>query len=114
MACKIGPLAASTGSKRDAISANRSDAPADPTDKKRNTQETAEAPAKSDAAPPAGDAAAARTPLPTVTVLIDPTTGLLATPACPVRSRTTYAAGHQPGRQCDAHVKAKAPTRAPE
>ena len=110
------PAAAADRSRASGVSGrpSRSDAPADPKDKKRHTQETAEAPAKSDAAPPAGDAAAARTPLPTVTVLIDPTTGLLATPACPVRSRTTYAAGIQPGRQCDAHVNAKAPTRAPE
>jgi hypothetical protein len=44
-------------------------------------------------------------PLPTVTLLIDPTTGLIATRGCPVRSRTTYAAGSEPRRRCDAHAK---------
>jgi hypothetical protein len=57
------------------------------------------------------DTAAARA-LPTATVLIDPTTGLLATPSCPVRNRTTYAAGQEPRRLCDAHGKEK-PNRAP-
>jgi len=44
-------------------------------------------------------------PLPTVTLLIDTTTGLLATPDCPVRSRMTFAGGNEPRRHCDAPHK---------
>jgi hypothetical protein len=77
--------------------------------RKRTERETS--PAKADDAPPRTEAAAAQ-PLPTVTVLIDPTTGLLATASCPVRSRTTYAGGQEPRRQCDAHRK-EASNRAP-
>lgn len=57
--------------------------------------------------PPREPAAEAPRPLPTVTLLIDPTTGLLATPDCPVRSRTTYASGHEPRRPCDAPHKGR-------
>jgi hypothetical protein len=76
--------------------------------RKRPEREATEAPAEA----VDGGAPAAERPLPTVTVLIDPTTGLLATPACPVRSRTTYATGNEPRRQCDAHRK-EASDRAP-
>lgn len=55
-------------------------------------------------AEPAPEKVAVR-PLPSVTVLIDPTTGLLATRDCPVRSRTNYVAGSEPRRHCDAHRK---------
>lgn len=41
-------------------------------------------------------------PLPTVTVVIDPKTGLLATPDCPLRSRMTYPTGSEPHGYCDA------------
>lgn len=71
---------------------------------KRPENEGARA-ASAPADPPSSRAAATTRPLPTVTVLIDPTTGLLATPACPVRSRTNYAAGSEPRRRCDAHRK---------
>lgn len=40
--------------------------------------------------------------LPTVTVVVDPTTGQLATPACPVKSRMTYPAGNEPRQFCAA------------
>jgi hypothetical protein len=39
--------------------------------------------------------------LATVTVLIDPESGLLAKPDCPVRSRMTYPSGSQPGAYCN-------------
>ncbi len=39
--------------------------------------------------------------LATVTVLIDPESGLLAKPDCPVRSRMTYPSGSQPGSYCN-------------
>ena len=50
-------------------------------------------------------------PQPTVTLLIDTTTGLLAMPDCPVRSRMTFAGGNEPRRHCDAPHKGK-PKRA--
>jgi len=37
----------------------------------------------------------------TVTVLIDPASGLLAKPDCPVRSRMTYPSGGQPSAYCN-------------
>lgn len=39
--------------------------------------------------------------LATVTVLIDPESGLLAKPDCPVRSRMTYPSGSQPSGYCN-------------
>ena len=39
--------------------------------------------------------------LATVTVLIDPKSGLLAKPDCPVRSRMTYPSGSQPSAYCN-------------
>ena len=39
--------------------------------------------------------------VPTVTVSIDPESGLLATPACPVKSRMTYPSGSEPQGRCN-------------
>ena len=39
--------------------------------------------------------------LPTVTVSIDPATGLLATPTCPVKTRMTYPRGSEPRGYCN-------------
>ena len=39
--------------------------------------------------------------LPTVTVVIDPESGLLATPSCPVKSRMTYPSGSEPRGHCN-------------
>lgn len=39
-------------------------------------------------------------PVPTVTVSIDPESGLLATPTCPVKSRMTYPSGSEPHGYC--------------
>jgi DnaJ domain len=44
---------------------------------------------------------AATPALATVTVLIDPESGLLAKPDCPVRSRMTYPSGSQPSAHCN-------------
>ena len=58
---------------------------------------------------PNNEAAAAATPegptvepLATVTVVIDPNTGLLATSDCPLRSRMTYPTGSEPHGYCNA------------
>ena len=40
-------------------------------------------------------------PVSTVTVSIDPESGLLATPACPVKSRMTYPSGSEPHGHCN-------------
>lgn len=41
--------------------------------------------------------------LATVTVLVDGSTGLLARPECPTKSRMTYPAGSEPHEYCNAH-----------
>jgi len=51
------------------------------------------------------DAAPLR-PLPTVTVMIDPTTGLIARPNCPTKTRMTYPSGNEPHQYCNAHPAA--------
>lgn len=54
------------------------------------------------------------TPLPTVTITIDPTSGLLATTHCPIKSRMTYADGSEPRQHCSLHhASASAPADAP-
>lgn len=47
-------------------------------------------------------------PVPTVTVAIDPASGLLATPACRVKSRMTYPSGSEPRGYCNISHDAKA------
>jgi hypothetical protein len=49
--------------------------------------------------------AAVTNALPTVTVMIDPATGLLATPACPHKIRMTYPSGDEPHQLCNAAHK---------
>lgn len=51
--------------------------------------------------------------LPTVTVTIDPTTGQLASPTCPVKTRMTYPAGAGPRQLCAAAHQQGAPATAP-
>jgi hypothetical protein len=46
-------------------------------------------------------------PLPTITVVIDPYTGMIARPDCPVKSRMTYPSGNEPHQQCNALHPAK-------
>jgi hypothetical protein len=69
---------------------------------------TTELPPPSMPAPPRDAAAHARNtetlrPMPTVTLLIDPTTNLIATRACPNKMRMTYASGAEPHQLCTAH-----------
>lgn len=47
-------------------------------------------------------------PMPTVTVNIDSTTGLLATKDCPTKSRMTYPAGDEPKQYCNTPHNAQA------
>jgi hypothetical protein len=51
--------------------------------------------------------------LPTATVTIDPTTGLLATAACPVKSSMTYVAGQEPRHYCSANHQLNTSAEAP-
>jgi hypothetical protein len=53
-------------------------------------------------------------PLPTVTVAIDPMSGMLATPACPAKSRMTYPSGAEPRAYCNLSHKSAAPAQADE
>jgi hypothetical protein len=48
-------------------------------------------------------AAKTLTPMPTVTLTIDPGTGLIATAHCPLKSRMTYAGGTEPRQHCSSH-----------
>lgn len=48
-------------------------------------------------------AAVTSTPPPTATLTIDPTTGLIATRHCPLKSRMTYADGTEPRQLCSLH-----------
>ena len=54
-------------------------------------------------------------PLPTVTIVIDPTTGMIARPDCPVKTGMTYPSGNQPHQYCNAShpVAATAPADTP-
>ena len=57
--------------------------------------------------------AAARAPLPTVSVTVDAATNLLARPGCPSKVRVTFPAGDEPRAYCDAeHGRADPPTAA--
>lgn len=65
--------------------------------------------------PVAIDSGASTPPLraiPTTTVTIDPTTGLLATAACPIKSSMTYVGGREPRQHCSANHQAPAATAA--
>lgn len=50
--------------------------------------------------------------LPTVTVMIDPASGMLARPDCPVKSRMTYPAGAEPQQYCNASHQAETAAQA--
>ena len=54
--------------------------------------------AVSETAPPANESTPA---VPTVTVVIDPASGLLANPSCPVKTRMTYPSGSEPRGHCN-------------
>jgi hypothetical protein len=77
----------------------RGDATRKPT---RAADSTVEAPAVAGDTVASDTTSSAPTPaLATVTVLIDPESGLLAKPDCPVRSRMTYPSGSQPSAYCN-------------
>ncbi|MGH9942556.1 MAG: J domain-containing protein [Pyrinomonadaceae bacterium] len=57
---------------------------------------------------PRPENAAPRRALPTVTILIDPSTDMIARADCPLKSRTTYASGQEPRQTCNAdHRRAR-------
>jgi hypothetical protein len=51
-------------------------------------------------------------PLPTVTLTIDPVSGMLAKADCPVKSRMTYPSGSEPRQYCNIQHKIEAPEQA--
>lgn len=51
-------------------------------------------------------------PLPTVTLTIDPMSGMIATPDCPMKSRMTYPSGAEPRAYCNLSHKSAAPAQA--
>ena len=53
------------------------------------------------------ESAAPSRPLPTVNRTIDPTTGMLAARACPVKSLVTYPSGQEPQQYCNADHRRK-------
>lgn len=57
----------------------------------------------SDGASTSQPSAASLPPLPTVTVVIDPTTGMIARPSCPMKTRMTYPSGNEPHQYCTSH-----------
>lgn len=52
--------------------------------------------------------------LPTVTIVIDPTTGMIARRDCPMKTRMTYPSGNEPHQYCSAHPAAPADTSSPK
>lgn len=63
----------------------------------RNRDDNNPAPEPATEAAPTNEVVA----VPTVTVSIDPESGLLATPSCPVKSRMTYPSGSEPHGHCN-------------
>jgi curved DNA-binding protein CbpA len=90
-----GPAQQQPGSRIN-NSANESPQGRDRTEPKSQTGE-------SDGASTSQASAASLQPLSTVTVMIDPTTGMIATPNCPVKTRMTYPTGKEPHQHCDLH-----------
>jgi hypothetical protein len=75
----------------------------EPTHTVRNRSENGSAPVAETVSEttPAAPANESTPKVPTVTVVIDPASGLLATPSCPVKSRMTYPSGSEPRGQCN-------------
>jgi DnaJ domain len=67
----------------------------------RNREDNNLAPAPQPATESAPATNEAVVPVATVTVSIDPKSGLLATPSCPVKSRMTYPSGSEPHGYCN-------------
>ena len=75
--------------------------PQEPTHTVRNRSENDSAPATEAVSETAAPASESTPAVPTVTVVIDPESGLLATPSCPVKSRMTYPSGSEPRGHCN-------------
>lgn len=54
-------------------------------------------------ASPSQKSAALLRPMPIVTVVIDPSTGMIARPACPMKTTMTYPSGNEPHQYCALH-----------
>jgi hypothetical protein len=67
----------------------------------RNRSDNNLAPAPAEVATETAPANEVVPAVPTVTVTIDPATGLLANPACPVKTRMTYPSGSEPKAHCN-------------
>ena len=78
-----------------------SDTRQEPTHTVRNRTESGSAPTTEAASETAAPAVESTPAVPTVTVVIDPGSGLLATPSCPVKSRMTYPSGSEPRGHCN-------------
>lgn len=63
---------------------------------------------KPGSASPSETNAALLRPIPTVTVVIDPSTGMIARSACPMKTRMTYPSGNEPHQYCALHPEATA------
>lgn len=50
-------------------------------------------------------------PLPTVTLTIDPVSGMIARPDCPMKSRMTYPSGAEPSQYCNVSHQSDAPAQ---
>ena len=61
---------------------------------------------ESDVAPTSQPGAALLRPLASVTVVIDPSTGLLARSGCPMKTSMTYPSGNEPHVYCTSHAAA--------
>ena len=72
------------------------------TDGSRNMNRVDPSPAREIDTSSVEPATAQLKPLATITVMIDPVTGLLARPECPVKSRMTYPNGSEPHQYCNA------------
>jgi hypothetical protein len=74
----------------------------EPTHTVRNRTDNDSAPATEAASETASAPVNESTPaVPTVTVVIDPASGLLANPSCPVKTRMTYPSGSEPRGHCN-------------
>jgi hypothetical protein len=82
-----------------APSANKNRQPVNPTEKPASMISSVRAPVE---------------PLATVTVVIDPYTGMLATSDCPLQTKMTYSSGSQPHGYCKARHPPKLPSLASE
>jgi hypothetical protein len=61
---------------------------------------------KPGSAPASQPSATLLRPMPTVTVVIDPSTGMIARPTCPMKTTMTYPRGNEPRQYCASHLEA--------